>query len=162
MKYEDLMALKMDPQSSNMRWFEFTQNNPGGSFEKPSTSVWVQAPNATLANSIVKMVIEEEGGNWYDHCPCCVDRWYELWDDEDEREDHPTCRDVKLDLSEEARIVPDPDRSVYPLWYSMSGENPPTERIPVCIVEALQQPYYVLTPDFYPDKEEKEQENATI
>jgi hypothetical protein len=65
-------------------FFEFHQNNTGGSFTGPAHYVIVEADSAHEANEIA----EDLGLYWngcdegYD-CPCCGDRWYPLWDDEE-------------------------------------------------------------------------------
>jgi hypothetical protein len=70
-------------------WFEFDQNNSGGSFVGPET-VWVQAPNADAANDIA-----EDHGVYFDgcaydrDCECCGDRWYRVDDSDYDRKEKP-------------------------------------------------------------------------
>ena len=69
-----------------MKLYEFTQNNSGGYFEvddKVCHRVFIEADNAMEANEIA-----QELGIYFDgcdkgiDCPCCGDRWYEVWDNE--------------------------------------------------------------------------------
>ena len=64
-----------------MKWFEFRQNNSGGSFVKDmGLSFWVQANSPDEAN-----ILAEEHGVYFDgcvtgtDCACCGDRWSSLW-----------------------------------------------------------------------------------
>jgi len=69
-------------------YFEFHQNNSGGSFiiddEKGlGPRVWIEAESALIANAIA-----EDKGIYFDgvaegiDCACCGDRWHREWDDE--------------------------------------------------------------------------------
>ena len=71
-----------------MPFFEFTQNNSGGSFDHDEKrgigyAVIIEAENRDLANHFA-----EEIGLYFDgvrsgqDCGCCGDRWSEAWDDE--------------------------------------------------------------------------------
>jgi len=67
-----------------MKWFQYTQNNSGGSFVNDanvSNYVLIQAPNNTLADSIAEAIVGiyfngvEDGRD----CDCCGDRWSAAW-----------------------------------------------------------------------------------
>jgi hypothetical protein len=71
-----------------MKWFQYTQNNSGGSFdvgEKVSHYVLIQAPTASQADSIAEAIVGiyfngvEDGTD----CECCGDRWNGTWSDGD-------------------------------------------------------------------------------
>jgi hypothetical protein len=73
-------------------FYEFNQNNSGGSFfydEQAGIShvVIVEADTAAQANAKAQDI-----GIYFDgdgDCPCCGDRWYSVWRDED-GDDEPT------------------------------------------------------------------------
>lgn len=69
-----------------MKWFQYTQNNSGGSFdvdEKVSHHVLIQALNGSQADSLAEAIVGiyfngVEDGN---DCECCGDRWSSCkWD----------------------------------------------------------------------------------
>ena len=82
-------------------FFEYRQNNSGGSFTDPAITVIVEADNVREANSIA-----ENNGVYFNgidsgnDCECCGDRWHEPWDD-DGRE-APSQYGEPLDLNEQA------------------------------------------------------------
>ena len=66
---------------SNLKWYEYTQNNSGGSFDsddKVCHRVFIQAES-----DFESLVKAEDIGIYLDgcddglDCPCCGDRWYE-------------------------------------------------------------------------------------
>lgn len=65
-------------------FFHFDQNNSGGSFDPIGINIIVEADNFQEANDRA-----EEFGLYFNgcddgiDCPCCGDRWYEQYDDED-------------------------------------------------------------------------------
>lgn len=65
------------------KWFEYGQNNSGGSWVPPYRVVWVQARTKRQANAIA----QDEADVYFDgcdtgrDCPCCGDRWSEPLDD---------------------------------------------------------------------------------
>jgi len=65
-----------------MKWFDYRQNNSGGSFVGPQNVV-VQATSSHMADAAAV----EFGGVYFDgcadevDCPCCGDRWSRSWDD---------------------------------------------------------------------------------
>lgn len=64
-----------------MKWFQYTQNNSGGSFdknEKVSHYVLIQAPNGSVADSLAESMagIYFNGVDAGQDCDCCGDRWY--------------------------------------------------------------------------------------
>lgn len=66
------------PQTEVLRWFEYSQNNSGGSFKGPAHTVLVQAPDADRANRIAKdngLYFDGDGG-----CSCCGNRWSDAWE----------------------------------------------------------------------------------
>lgn len=76
--------------NSNLKWFQFRQNNSGGSFhrnENLSVEVFIQAHNKREAISI-----GEDLGMYFNgvedgmDCPCCGDRWSEWCSEVDESE----------------------------------------------------------------------------
>ena len=62
-----------------MKWFQYTQNNSGGSFVNDanvSNYVLIQAPNNTLADCIAESIgIYFNGVADGSDCDCCGDRW---------------------------------------------------------------------------------------
>lgn len=69
------------------KFFTFCQNNSGGSFiinDNVSEFVIIEAIDSTHANSIAENIgIYFNGCDTGDDCPCCGDRWYPVWRDED-------------------------------------------------------------------------------
>lgn len=76
------------------KWWEFKQNNSGGSFEHDPEvgigfTVWVEARNPDEASARAQDI-----GLYFDgvrdgvDCGCCGDRWIEPWGDGKEM---PTC-----------------------------------------------------------------------
>lgn len=70
------------------RYFHFSQNNSGGSFEvgdKVAHHVIIQAHSAVEANARATDIgIYFNGCDIGMDCPCCGDRWSETWDKGDE------------------------------------------------------------------------------
>lgn len=70
--------------SAPARYFRYTQNNSGGSFDIDDVvaqHVIIQAHSASEANSIAKIVgIYFNGCDEGIDCRCCGDRWYEAGD----------------------------------------------------------------------------------
>ena len=77
----------------NTKWYEFLQNNSGGSFENDPKAgigftVWVEARNPDEASARAQDI-----GLYFDgvsdgvDCGCCGDRWSEPW----VGEEAPTC-----------------------------------------------------------------------
>ena len=63
-----------------MKFFDFRQNNSGGSFTGPAVYVVVEAENATDANKRAENVgLYFYGCSTGLDCPCCGDRWYSQW-----------------------------------------------------------------------------------
>lgn len=73
-----------------MAWFEFRQNNSGGSFDLDPRSgigvhVWIEALDWEQANVRALTI-----GIYFDgcadgiDCDCCGDRWQEAWDSDGE------------------------------------------------------------------------------
>ena len=60
-----------------MKWYQFHQNNSGGSFIAPAINVHIEVPTAEKANAIAQCE-----GLYFDgcedgrDCECCGDRWY--------------------------------------------------------------------------------------
>lgn len=63
-----------------MSWYEFSQNNSGGSFitnKKVCHRVYIEAADADEANSKAETLgIYFNGIESGEDCPCCGDRWY--------------------------------------------------------------------------------------
>jgi len=64
------------------KFFTFSQNNSGGYFiedDKHGVSgyVIIEAPGESEANSKLREIGENTDGFW-DYCPCCGPRWYDL------------------------------------------------------------------------------------
>jgi hypothetical protein len=83
-----------------MRWWQFAQNNSGGSFAGPAHLVFVEAQSADEADDIAK-----DHGMYFDgcstgnDCPCCGDRWSNA--------DEPYySMDDKLVIDESLYLVP--------------------------------------------------------
>ena len=110
----------------NVRWFEFRQNNSGGSFvydENVGKSVFVQARNAREANDIA-----ERAGVYFDgvdagwDCSCCGDRWYGLWSDDEGSEDMPQEYLWNVGMVDFALMDTVPDqRSGYSVFHFYDG-----------------------------------------
>ena len=75
------------PQSTELKWFNYRQNNSGGSIVKDddvSITVVVQAASLKEANRIAV----DRAGVYFDgvrkgyDCSCCGDRWHESWDED--------------------------------------------------------------------------------
>ena len=68
------------------KYFRYTQNNSGGSFDIDDAMahhVIIQAHSASEANSLAKDVgIYFNGCDREIDCSCCGDRWSEAWPDE--------------------------------------------------------------------------------
>lgn len=57
-----------------MKYYEYRQNNSGGSFTEPAISVFIEADTPEEADSIAI-----ENGLYFGgegDCECCGDRWY--------------------------------------------------------------------------------------
>lgn len=69
-----------------MAWYEYNQNNSGGSFVEDDSVgkfVLIEAESAEKANSRAESVgIYFDGCDKDYDCPCCGDRWYPAWRDE--------------------------------------------------------------------------------
>ena len=79
----------MSQELIQLRWFDYRQNNSGGNFVHDANRgignhVLIQAANAAEANSKAEEIGLYFGGEG--DCPCCGDRWYELWMDEGDLE----------------------------------------------------------------------------
>jgi hypothetical protein len=70
--------------SIETKFFEFRQNNSGGSFhrnENVDTRVFIEAVDADHANArALKVGIYFDGCSTGSDCDCCGDRWYETGD----------------------------------------------------------------------------------
>ncbi|ANT41068.1 hypothetical protein BI024_gp64 [Streptomyces phage Nanodon] len=68
-----------------MAFFEYNQNNSGGSFDRDHSAgishyVIIEADSAIEANAkaeVIGLYFDGEGD-----CSCCGDRWYEAWSDD--------------------------------------------------------------------------------
>lgn len=71
------------------KWFEFRQNNSGGSFDHDPVrgiglSVYVEADDAKHANYRAERIgLYFNGCDSGSDCECCGDRWSECWPDEE-------------------------------------------------------------------------------
>ena len=75
----------------NTKFFEYRQNNSGGSFYRNDDVreiVIIEAQNAKEANFKFREISE----SYMDFCSCCGERWYFLYDD-DAGEDKPMGQD---------------------------------------------------------------------
>jgi hypothetical protein len=77
----------------NLRWYEFRQNNSGGSFvmdDEVSIHVFIQAESADAANQKAEKVgIYFDGCEDGSDCSCCGDRWYRADDPLDSFKTYP-------------------------------------------------------------------------
>ena len=68
-----------------MAFFTYNQNNSGGGFDYSDNGishyVIVEADTAAEANARAERIGLYFGGEG--DCPCCGDRWYEAWDDDE-------------------------------------------------------------------------------
>ena len=68
-----------------MAWFEYDQNNSGGSFDIDPRSglgprVWIEAASDTEAQErALSLGIYFDGCDEGHDCDCCGDRWYRVW-----------------------------------------------------------------------------------
>lgn len=66
-----------------MSYYHFSQNNSGGSFFG-HTDIWIDAPDADTANErALEHGIYFNGCDDGRDCPCCGDRWYQQWSDDE-------------------------------------------------------------------------------
>ena len=71
-----------------LKWYDFRQNNSGGSFTHDANrgiglTVLIQAANADEANRRAEDIgLYFDGCITGDDCSCCGDRWYSQWSDE--------------------------------------------------------------------------------
>jgi hypothetical protein len=76
---------------AKLKWFNFRQNNSGGSFtvnNDVDAYVIVQAHNADEANQLAQRIgIYFNGVNDGIDCECCGDRWSTIWSNDE-------CTDV--------------------------------------------------------------------
>ena len=88
-KLETQKRLKSDAPKAG--WWEFRQNNSGGSFDPDGgkyTIVWAVGPREADR-------IAQENDIYFDgcrsgrDCPCCGDRWSEIWGDDPDYDDMP-------------------------------------------------------------------------
>lgn len=83
------------------KFFEFDQNNSGGSFDIDDKRgigprVWIEALNAADANQRAEQIgIYFNGCETGGDCPCCGDRWSAAWRD-DEGEEKPKLTDYSF------------------------------------------------------------------
>lgn len=65
-------------------FYEFRQNNSGGSLVDNLLAVIVEADSAAEANSIAedRTPVYFNGCDEGMDCPCCGDRWYECWEND--------------------------------------------------------------------------------
>lgn len=82
------MTTDTPPTSSSPSFFEFSQNNSGGSFRGPATSVFVQADTLEEACNLTRphFTLCGDSGRYADYddcgcCPCCGHRWSTPWSD---------------------------------------------------------------------------------
>lgn len=57
-------------------WYEFDQNNSGGSYERGdfvADVVFIQAMNADSAEEIMRDMVDND--NAWSYCDCCGERW---------------------------------------------------------------------------------------
>lgn len=77
----------MELQVRESMFYEFNQNNSGGSFDISDTLahfVIIEAYSADQANAIAKSLgIYFDGCDDETDCPCCGDRWYRAWGEGD-------------------------------------------------------------------------------
>lgn len=83
----------MAKRAVKTKFFEFQQNNSGGSFVEDAKRgigprVWVEAMNAKDANARAEDIgIYFNGCQSGMDCACCGDRWSSLWRDESGKPD---------------------------------------------------------------------------
>jgi hypothetical protein len=72
-----------------MKYYTFSQNNSGGSFDGSYHYVIIEAPSPEAANEIAVNLDLPDVDIYFDgcsdgrDCPCCGDRWYPQYDDSD-------------------------------------------------------------------------------
>ena len=91
------------------RYFHFSQNNPGGSFdvnEKVAHHVIIQAHSADEANRLALEVgIYFDGCSTGQDCSCCGDRWSPAYGEGDE-----------------TPMIYDSDPATYKAWFMKPGQ----------------------------------------
>lgn len=92
---------------TQLKWFEFNQNNSGGSFDKEmGYTLWVQAHSPSEADAIA-----ESNGVYFNgcaigrDCDCCGDRWSSLWSD-DKGEDFPVDNKYAKNWGLTVKVIP--------------------------------------------------------
>lgn len=81
------------------KFYEFSQNNSGGSFdvdENVCHRVIIEAIDAKHAQNIFEPMIENQSGS----CPCCGDRWYRA--DESDGSEVPSIYGEPLEKMEKS------------------------------------------------------------
>lgn len=98
-------------------WFEYRQNNSGGSFvsdQNVAHSVWVEADSHESANEIAK-----DKGIYFDgveddrDCPCCGDRWWPCSDSDSEDVPSTYVRDKNGDCVKTTDLQEAADREIF-------------------------------------------------
>ena len=84
------LVLEKPAPVAELRWYEFDQNNSGGSFRLPAQRVLIQA----VSHEEAIRLAESEGLYWNGceqglDCSCCGDRWYPGWNEEGAEEPFP-------------------------------------------------------------------------
>lgn len=78
----------MSTTTIETKWFHFSQNNSGGSFDEDhskgiGTDLLIEAVDANHANSRAETIgIYFDGCASGRDCSCCGDRWSSIWSDE--------------------------------------------------------------------------------
>lgn len=79
-----------------LRWYEFRQNNSGGTYHvNEHEAHWVFVQAASAEEAVARF---EPCANNMDSCQCCGDRWSIDWVDESDAADVPSIYGVPLHL----------------------------------------------------------------
>jgi hypothetical protein len=90
---KNTLTVAQGQKVSPLKWYEYSQNNSGGSFDHDPDAgigyaVWVQARNYEEANRRAEQI-----GLYFDgegDCSCCGDRWSDKWYESDGQTEEPT------------------------------------------------------------------------
>lgn len=68
-----LVETKAEKQSSEYKWYHFTQNNSGGYYSKPAKDILIELRDEEkgLAKLVLNCLLDID----YDFCECCGERW---------------------------------------------------------------------------------------
>lgn len=82
-KFEQVEVVEQKREEASLQWYEFGQNNSGGSFyvdDRVTHRVYIQAfSNKEAVDKAESLGIYFDGCSTGNDCSCCGDRWSEPW-----------------------------------------------------------------------------------